>query len=633
MKATSLFFIIVSFQLTLWSQNPSCTNIDFESLSTGTVPYTATGWTVCEATNSQTNSVICPASTFTWSQLTNPSNAEIKTTPFADPVCGTIPASPFGGNNIIALNIGNFGLNKITRLAQQFSVTSSNWFYKYAYKGVLYSSNHPCCIDVNVQFNFYDCAGNLIPAACQTISSPSGTCMTAYPPCIQGNPSLWTAHTSTPSMMYTPGWAQYGVNLSQFVGSCVTVEVIAANCAQAAHHCYLFYDAQCASTGSMSISNVGITSGSVSLSCSNIATLSATPCFFNYLWQGPGSSTVTGNTSSTIQTTVAGVYTVTASSGTISSTNTISIGFSTIPASVTINSPTLSGCKWATYNLQASGTSLTSYTWSTGSTLQSIYTTPTITTIYTVSATNSDGCIATDSKTITVHQPPVPVIVSPTAVCIGNSATLTANGPNLVSYLWNTTATTPSIIVTPTLNSFYSLSVVDIYGCKGNATKSISILPNPTVNVTPLTPTACPFQKITLFAFGNGLTTYSWSSGSTLQTTNISSQSSTVYTLQVTDTQSCVGTKTVQVTVMPCADIGENSIPTDRVEIFPNPNEGEFIITGKSECHGMIYNTSGNLISEFFLNKENNYTIRFKDLSKGIYYIRTNENVECLIVR
>ena len=109
---------------------------------------------------------------------------------------------------------------------------------------------------------------------------------------------------------------------------------------------------------------------------------------------------------------------------------------------------------------------------------------PSSTTSYTVTGTDANGCINTDVRSFVVH--PIPVIVVPPAsICIGSNATLTASGAN--TYTWSPATTLSSstgttVVATVTASATYLVTGVDIFGCIGSATVTVS------VNGIPLAP-------------------------------------------------------------------------------------------------------------------------------------------------
>ncbi|MBK9284614.1 MAG: T9SS type A sorting domain-containing protein [Sphingobacteriaceae bacterium] len=124
--------------------------------------------------------------------------------------------------------------------------------------------------------------------------------------------------------------------------------------------------------------------------------------------------------------------------------------------------------------LTASG-NVTTYTWVAGPTTASYAVSPTVTTTYSVSGTNSVGCLSNLSMiTITVApNPTVTSMASPTAICVGESSTLTANGAN--TYSWNTGATSSSVVVNPTATVVYTVIGTNTTGCTNSNTLSLTV--------------------------------------------------------------------------------------------------------------------------------------------------------------
>jgi PKD repeat protein len=95
----------------------------------------------------------------------------------------------------------------------------------------------------------------------------------------------------------------------------------------------------------------------------------------------------------------------------------------------------------------------------------------------TLTATSSAGCSKslTLPGYITVHALPiVSATTSNILLCTGNTASLTASGA--ASYVWNTSATTPVIAVSPTVTTTYTVTGVNANGCSNSSiiTQSVS---------------------------------------------------------------------------------------------------------------------------------------------------------------
>lgn len=126
--------------------------------------------------------------------------------------------------------------------------------------------------------------------------------------------------------------------------------------------------------------------------------------------------------------------------------------------------------------LTAGGAS--TYSWSTGGNTFTISPTPTITTTYSVLG-SSGTCSNTAIKTITVNpNPSVAAVSNNSLICVGQSATLTANGANV--YVWNPSGSGVTIVVSPTITSTYTVTGTDGNGCSNTAviTQSVDLCTN-----------------------------------------------------------------------------------------------------------------------------------------------------------
>jgi PKD repeat protein len=162
--------------------------------------------------------------------------------------------------------------------------------------------------------------------------------------------------------------------------------------------------------------------------------------------------------------------------------------------------------------------------------------------VATLTSSNSVGQSSPVSQTITViATPTVNIATATTNICSGNSATLTASGAT--TYSWNTSATTNSIVVTPTANVTYTVTGNNA-NCANTKTISLTVTTTPTVSVN--NQTICPGGQATLTA--SGATTYSWSTGFNGNPLLASPASNTVYSVTGFN-GGCTNTKTVSITI------------------------------------------------------------------------------------
>jgi gliding motility-associated-like protein len=154
-----------------------------------------------------------------------------------------------------------------------------------------------------------------------------------------------------------------------------------------------------------------------------------------------------------------------------------------------------------------------------------------------------NGC--TISKSYQINEPDSNLILSITnniAPCSSNNGTINAaisGGVAPYNYLWNTGATSPSIITNS--NGNYSLTATDANGCSRNQTTNInnnqapiSILPN-SQNIN------CAIGQIGFISInvngGNPPYQYLWSNGN--NSNSIYNISAGIYTVTVTDASGC----------------------------------------------------------------------------------------------
>lgn len=256
-------------------------------------------------------------------------------------------------------------------------------------------------------------------------------------------------------------------------------------------------------------------------------------------------------------------YTVTGSNGTCSNTKTVTVVVNSLPTLTVIASPTAI-CSGASSTLTANGAN--AYNWLPGALSGSaIVVNPTVTTTYTVVGTSTAGC--TNSITITLTVNPIPsltVAASPTAICSGNSTTLTgtaANGGPFVS-VWNPGAVPgATAVVSPNVNTVYTWSVVNSFLCSNTKTININVTTTPTVVASASSSTICAGASTTLSA--TGATSYIWNPGA-LSGGTITVNPTVTTTYSVTGVNGlCTNIKTLTITVNSNPTITAAASPTN----------------------------------------------------------------------
>jgi hypothetical protein len=280
-------------------------------------------------------------------------------------------------------------------------------------------------------------------------------------------------------------------------------------------------------------------SGSTTFCQGATISLSTTGGLSSYLWS-------TGETTSSLNVTTSGNYTVTVtnSNGCSATSSPTVVNVLTAPTALIYPGTNVNICAGSTVTL-STGTAA-SYAWSNGAN------TPTITVgangTHTVTLTGSNGCTATSAvSTITVNPIPVATITAAgsTNICSGTSVNLTASTAG--SYLWSNGATTQTIAAS--LAGAYTVTVTTA-GCSAtSASTSVNVNPAPTALVTASGPTSfCQGGSVSFTAnAGNGYT-YLWSNGET--TATISTSTSGNNSVTVTNLIGCSTTSAVNAVVV-----------------------------------------------------------------------------------
>jgi gliding motility-associated-like protein len=486
---------------------PACTNIgyDFGNLS----GWIGTAGAVTQGIVSDPTPVYTPLY-----YTTSATQHSVTSGAGVDPYGGFPIVNPAGGTNSIRLgDMGNFGAtnqffggipgNGGATIEQKFSVTASNALFVYYYAVVIQDagSDHTNPEQPFFKTDIYDCTG--VPVACGQYLVTGGP----------GIPGFTLAGTG--SNVYWKNWSPVAVDLTPYIGTCVTVRYTVGDCTRGAHFAYAYIDANCSPLAITGINQVCPTKST---------TLTAPVGLFTYSWTPGGASTQ----SIVVTPTATTNYTCELTSYTNCKTF-LTYSVSLFPAAIaSSNSQTVcsgtSALLTSTVN-NGPGT----YTWGpTGGTGSSASPSPTATTIYTVTYTDGNGCKDTALSRVTVN--PLPSMNTPANIIVCNNGSVPASAFSSTvagtTYSWTNTnsaiglavngsgntpvftainagasAVNAVVSVTPTANS-----------CVGPPiTYTITVNPIPNVNAVPsATYCAGAIVPATNFAGSVTATTYSW---------------------------------------------------------------------------------------------------------------------------
>ncbi|OQA01670.1 MAG: PKD domain protein [Bacteroidetes bacterium ADurb.Bin408] len=282
----------------------------------------------------------------------------------------------------------------------------------------------------------------------------------------------------------------------------------------------------------------------------------------SYVWS-PSTSLSNATIANPVATpTVTTTYTVTVTNAnTCSATSSMVLTVNALPLAEA--GPNQSICIYNSTTLNATGG--TAYAWSPAASLnnQNIanpVANPTVTTTYTVTVTNGNGCSSTDNMVLTVNPLPNANAGQDAYMCPHETVTLNATGGNI--YLWSPATGLNNVNIAnptahPSVTTTYTVQVTDANGCINTD--------NVVVNLYPLPPAdagnhaaICIGNSTVLNATGG--TTYAWNTGDNTQAITVSPQTTSTYTVTVTDNNGCSATDNVIVDVnnLPPANAGND---------------------------------------------------------------------------
>ncbi len=276
----------------------------------------------------------------------------------------------------------------------------------------------------------------------------------------------------------------------------------------------------------------------------------------------------TSANSQSITVTQPGTYWVTVSGPNGTGSDTIVVNDFAAPT-VTINGDAYI-CPNSNTELMASP-NFVSYVWNSGQQLQNIVVGPGS---YIVTATDVNGCNATDTFVINAWPNPQIEIIGDTSVCLGSTTVLTASS-NFTNYLWNNGSPTQNNLVS---SGIYWVTATDTNGCEAIDTITVTELPLPAIILLG-TNFVCTGQQ-TPFEANAGFDTYIWSNGANSPNTNLGSG---LNTLTVIDSAGCQATDSVFIyETAPIANIStqnSSTIYSDPIQLLSNTVAGLFPVS------------------------------------------------------
>ncbi len=311
-------------------------------------------------------------------------------------------------------------------------------------------------------------------------------------------------------------------------------------------------------------------------------------------------------------------YTVT---GTSNGCTNAKVATVTVKATPTVAVSNATICSGNSTTLNASGA--TTYSWNSGATTSSISVSPTTNTTYTVLGT-TNGCTRTKTVSVTVKTTPTVAVTSQT-ICAGNAAILNASGAS--TYSWSSGATTPSVSVSPSSNTTYTVTGT-VNGCTNAKTTNVTVNPLPNVSFA-LTTTLVCINDATVSLSGTPSGGTFAGNGVTGNVFNPAAAGAGTHTIiySYSDANTCSNSDSKVMTVDLCTGITESNNNT--FVAYPNPTTGDFTIDFNKSINNVIeievYDAIGKLV--LAQTTSNNHTIvSLEQLAKGIYNVRLKDN-------
>ena len=304
-KLTNLFIFLFSL-VTVFGNAQCPPNLNFEQTAPGTYigagnAYAVAGWTL--SGNYANNAGYNCANLGTPYNL-GANEFAIVSTPLtynsSSGGCSFIlGSSPFGGTRVAKLNDNTFNYAR-NKIATTFTVTAANTLFQFAFAGYYENPGHLCCDQPGLYLRVLNaCSGNTV-ASCSSMSL-AANCGTV------ANVSF----TNCGSNGVMSNWQVKAIDLTPYIGGCVTIEAWTADCNFGGHYGTTFFDAMCGGQligqGLGGISG-GPIPGPVSFcSGSGVATIAAPLGYSSYQWYGPGGIITTPSGTTAVLTVTAPV--------------------------------------------------------------------------------------------------------------------------------------------------------------------------------------------------------------------------------------------------------------------------------------------------------------------------------------
>ena len=412
--------------------------------------------------------------------------------------------------------------------------------------------------------------------------------------CLGQSTTLYVSAAETGTYLWSNGATTDSITISPVVTTPYSVTVTMANGAR---------DSAIANVTVNPLPVVSINPAASGICPGGSATLTASGGT-SYVW-----NTAANTTAITVSPAATTTYSVTGTDANTCSATASAIVTVFTPPTVTITPPVSQICIGADTTLTAGGG--TSYVWSNAATTAAIIVSPVTTTPYSVTATDANTCTGSATAIVTVNLLPT-ININPAAVqiCPGANTTLTATGGT--GYVWSNAATTSAITVSPAGATTYSVTGTDANTCTATATASVTINTPPVATITPALSQICTGADTTLTA-GGGVS-YVWSNAATATAITVSPTATSIYSVTVTDANTCTGSTSATVTVIPAIVLA--TINTNVACNGDNTGAIDLTVSGGQSPFSYLWNTTSTVQNP-------------AGLAAGNYAVTVTDNAGC----
>jgi hypothetical protein len=560
-RTVYLLVLFISVVKTMSAQS-ACNNVDFELSTVGqyTTANAVSGWTVTSQANTNANN--CGFSAGTWT-AGSPQFQVVQTPVSGLSSIGTLSHSPLGGTKVVRLNNPQivpiqFNVTNLrTKISRTFSVTASNTLFRFAFAGQYSNDYHSCCDQPLFALRLLDC--NQATLSCYAYSlQPAASLCTMVP-------MSYSVTNAQGILIYYTGWKVQEVDLTPFIGSCVTVEAMSSGCAAGSHAGMTFFDATCGAQPNIG-SSFCVGSSSVQLS--------APLGYTSYAWVVPQSSpSLSAQQASLSAITVSNP--IPGSTYTVSLTNISGCQFTAhmvlSPVSLSLvsvsASPSCTDVAMGSASVQAAGSNNSyTYLWTaigngsvvgTGSVVGNL-----LPGVYSVNVVPTGSLPCGASATVMVWPLPphwINVVASPTLICAGDPVSLYATS-SAGTFTWINLGTSSIYTVNPLASTVFTVAApADSVMCASTETVAVQVFVPPLL-VTSSAASVCSGGNVTLTA--TGATSYMWSNFASGSVNVVSPPATDIFTVTATSTSlslQCSESKTIQVTVVPVPTVTAGS--------------------------------------------------------------------------